>query len=110
MDRKIIITGGTGFIGNALAKELLSRGYSVYVLTRNIAGSRHKTAATATAVAWDARTPQGWLEIADGAHAIINLAGENVASGRWTAKKKETIIKSRTQAAHAVLGSWPASH
>ena len=52
---------------------------------------------------WDGRTAQGWGSLADGAYAIVNLAGENLAEGRWTAARKERIRQSRLNAGQAVV-------
>ena len=54
-------------------------------------------------VNWDARTAEGWADLADGAYAIINLAGENIGSGRWTERKKRMILESRLTAGKAVI-------
>ena len=53
--------------------------------------------------AWDGRTDDGWGALADGAGAIVNLAGENLAEGRWTADRKRRILDSRVDAARAVV-------
>jgi uncharacterized protein (TIGR01777 family) len=52
---------------------------------------------------WDGRTTQGWGHLADGADAIVNLAGVNLSSGRWTVKRKKEILESRTNAGAAVV-------
>lgn len=96
---RVVITGGTGFIGRELSRVLVSRGYNVIALTRSsrpseIAGVRH--------VVWDGRTSSGWAEYADGAVAIVNLAGENIAAGRWSSSKKQQIEQSRLDAGRAV--------
>jgi uncharacterized protein len=54
-------------------------------------------------VFWDGRTADGWGPLADGAHAIINLAGDNLAEGRWSEAKKNRILKSRLDAGAAVV-------
>ncbi len=52
---------------------------------------------------WDGRSTQGWGHLADGAYAIVNLAGENIAEGRWTAERKRRIRQSRLNAGRAVV-------
>lgn len=96
---RVVITGGTGFIGKKLSMALVAKGYQVISLTRSgrpsgISGVRN--------VVWDGKTSFGWAEFADGATAIVNLAGENIASGRWTAKKKKSITNSRIEAGEAI--------
>lgn len=96
---RVIITGGTGFIGKMLSRELVSKGYQVVCLTRS---SRISEIAGVRNVVWDGKTSSGWLEYADGATAIVNLAGNNIASGRWNAAKKQAILDSRMDAGRAV--------
>ncbi|HOO71377.1 MAG TPA: TIGR01777 family oxidoreductase [Spirochaetota bacterium] len=100
--KRVIITGGTGFIGKALSASLVDQGYEVVVLTRNIFHGSRSEAAVKHAV-WDAKTSAGWLDQAEGAYAIINLAGENVAQGRWTEERKRLILQSRLEATAAVM-------
>ena len=99
--QRVIITGGTGFIGAPLARQLAAK-YEVVVLSRNPAAAG-SLGNGVQVVAWDGRTAQGWGHLAAGAFAIINLAGENLSAGRWTAARKAAIVNSRQQAAQAVL-------
>ncbi|WP_320175262.1 TIGR01777 family oxidoreductase [Maridesulfovibrio sp.] len=96
---KVVITGGTGFIGKRLSHELVAKGYQVICLTRS---SRPSDISGVRNVVWDGKTSSGWLEYADGAAAIVNLAGDNIASGRWSAAKKKSILTSRVEAGEAV--------
>lgn len=105
---KIIITGATGFIGRALCKELC-QSYEVIALSRDVNKAAEILDGTAKAVQWDARTNAGWQEYADGAFAIINLAGENVGSGHWNKSKKEQILQSRLDSVQAVLEAVKAA-
>lgn len=52
---------------------------------------------------WDGRTAQGWGKLADGAEAIVNLAGENLSAGQWTWKRKRAILESRANAGSAIV-------
>jgi len=52
---------------------------------------------------WDAHTADGWGSLVDGAGAIVNLAGESIAAGRWTNKRKRRICESRLNAGQAVV-------
>ena len=98
---KIVITGGTGLIGKALCSALLASQHEVWVLSRcPEAAVLPKGCKLA---GWDGRTSQGWAEIADGADAIINLAGESLAAGRWNEARKESIRSSRVMAGQAVV-------
>lgn len=100
--RKILITGGSGLIGSALTEELAGAGYEVVVLSRSpeaVSG----LPAGARAVGWDAESPDGWGPEADGARAIVNLAGENLATWPWTEARKRRILGSRLDATRAVV-------
>lgn len=105
---KYVITGGTGQIGSQLVDDLVQDGHEVIVLTRSPNKRRSSTPSEATLVEWDAASASGWAEHADGADAIINFAGENLAGGsfipkRWTSARKQEIMESRVQAGQAVV-------
>jgi uncharacterized protein len=91
----VIITGGTGLVGTALTKVLLQKGYRVIILSRNTvpAGAGNGPAYAQ----WDIAA--GKIDAAALAEAdfIVHLAGAGVADKRWTAKRKEEIVKSRTE-------------
>jgi uncharacterized protein (TIGR01777 family) len=95
---KIVVAGGTGFIGEPLVRRLLARGDDVAVLTRNPAH-----VAAGRPLQWDGRTQGTWsADVAD-ADAVINLAGENIAEGRWTADRKKRLVSSRLDATGAII-------
>ncbi len=105
---RIIITGGTGLIGAALTRSLLGDGHEVIVLSRNPA--KHKGGPEGqTLVQWDGRSAAGWGEHANGADAIVNLAGEGIADGRWSQTRRKRILQSRLDAATAVMGAMTAA-
>ena len=99
---RTIITGGSGLIGRALAAELAAPEHEVIILSRT-PGRGGGLPAGVRAVGWDGRTAEGWQDLADGATAIVNLAGESIAAGRWTAARKQRIAASRHQAGAAVV-------
>lgn len=100
---RVIITGGTGLIGSALAASLIADGHEVIVLSRSPERHAGTVPEGVQLVAWDAKTAEGWGRLADGAGAIVNLAAQNLADGRWTEARKQSILDSRTQGAAAVL-------
>ncbi len=111
---RTIITGGTGLIGKALVEFLVEAGHEVIILSRNPANYDPKDYSDARLVGWDARSAAGWGHLADGAHAIVNLAGESLAGkgllpNRWTPAKKEKIWNSRVQAGEAVVEAVTAA-
>lgn len=99
---RTIVTGGSGLLGRALVSELARAGEEVIVLSRTPERVRGLPA-SARAVRWDGRTARGWAEWANGARAVVNLAGENLASGRWTPERRRRIRESRVQAGDAVV-------
>jgi uncharacterized protein (TIGR01777 family) len=99
---RVIITGATGFIGSRLC-ERLHKEYEVIALSRNSERARQSIGHMTKIIQWDAKTPARWKNEADGAHAIINLAGENLASGRWNSERKSRILQSRLDAINAVI-------
>jgi uncharacterized protein (TIGR01777 family) len=98
MKRRIILAGGSGFLGNALAKKFVARGDEVIVLTR----SPHVRSDAAKEIFWDAKSPGDWIKLIDGAEVVINLAGKSVDC-RYTATNRRTIIASRVDSTR-VLG------
>jgi uncharacterized protein (TIGR01777 family) len=102
---KVIITGGTGLIGSALAHSLVGDGHEVVVLTRDASKPVKSLPSAARLVKWDAKTGEGWYQEAEGADAIVNLAGANISptSGLWTESRKKVMRESRVNAGNAVV-------
>ena len=90
----VLITGGTGMIGQALTNTLIEKGYKVIVLTRNARVSRRLNL---TYAVWDISKNYIDPNAIQSADMIIHLAGESVATKRWTKKRKEQIVQSRVQ-------------
>jgi uncharacterized protein (TIGR01777 family) len=90
----ILITGGTGMVGQSLTNLLLNKGYQVIVLTRQQKKSSRLNFSFAQ---WDLQ--KGWIDPTALAAAdyIIHLAGEGVADKRWTAARKKAILDSRVE-------------
>lgn len=92
---KIVIAGGTGFIGRALCTALIQGGHRVTVLTRQTGQVHHRPKLPVQAVEWNARDSGPWEQALEGADAVINLAGASIADARWTDVRKQLIIDSR---------------
>src|SRR4051812_22992455 len=103
---KLVIAGGTGFLGNALAWTWAEEGHDVRVLTRSLppGQARHEPGTGKpgiTRVGWTPDGDAGGLVAegiaaeVDGATAVINLAGESIAGKRWTAARKQALRDSR---------------
>ena len=97
---KIVVAGGSGFIGEPLVRRLLARGDDVTVLTRN-PSSVH----AGRAVLWNPPTEGNWIDDVADADVVINLAGENVGGGRWTESRKKRIIDSRVAATSGLVSA-----
>lgn len=107
MNGPILITGGTGLLGQALARRLAAADREVVLLSRSAArgtGSFDLPSGCRLA-AWDGRTAEGWGTLVSGAAAIVNLAGESIAGGRWSAERKARILASRQQSSAAVIAA-----
>lgn len=99
---RVIITGGTGLIGKALCTALVNDQHSVIALSRNPDKYRGSLRSVRLEQ-WDGKTAAGWGALVDGADAIINLAGEGIADGRWSKERKKSIRESRINAGLAVM-------
>jgi uncharacterized protein (TIGR01777 family) len=100
---RVVISGGTGFIGRSLAATLADAGYEAVVLTRNPRGGAAPAGNRIRTVGWDGRTADGWLEAASGAFGLVNLAGENIGAARWTRPRKKKLVSSRLETGRAVM-------
>ncbi len=98
--KKIIIAGGSGLIGQKLIRVLLSRGYKLTILSGRPKRAVKIFAGKLNVRGWNVNQPfdtrhTDWAKEIEGAFAVVNLAGENLAGARWTANKKKKIIDSR---------------
>lgn len=95
---RVLLTGGTGLIGRSVIQQLVDRGDQVLSHTR-------KPRANTPGVFWftgDSARPETYSQAMTSADAVINLAGAPIAC-RWTARNRETILKSRTQTTQALV-------
>jgi uncharacterized protein len=91
----VLITGGTGMIGQALSSELMAKGYSVIVLSRKPPVAHSKKNASLSYAQWDVQAQTIDRDAIQKADYIIHLAGANIAEGRWSEKRKQQIRDSR---------------
>jgi uncharacterized protein (TIGR01777 family) len=99
---KIVVAGGTGFLGTPLVSQLRADGNDVSVLTRERPAPGQ--------VMWSPDGTAGpWATVIDGADVVINLAGESIAGHRWTATHKARIRDSRILATRSVVAAIHAA-
>ena len=95
---RIVIAGGSGFLGSPLARALEQDGHDIVILSRSAAAK-----SAGSQVMW---TPDGaagpWASAVAGAGAVVNLAGEPIAAKRWTSAQKQRILESRRLATRRV--------
>jgi uncharacterized protein (TIGR01777 family) len=108
---RIVIAGGTGFLGRPLAAALATDGHDLVVLTRASTNPAPvPRAAGPRTVPWDPTGDPGpWAAEIDGAGAVVNLAGEPIAGKRWTATQKQRILDSRVHATHNLAAAIRAA-
>jgi uncharacterized protein (TIGR01777 family) len=104
---KVLIAGGSGFMGRHLIKSLNADSHQVWVLTRdpsqNIQG--------ALIVGWDGQTVAGWGELVNEVDAVVNLSGLSTSNWPWTERKKQRFLSSRVQPGRALaIAVKSASH
>lgn len=95
--KKVILAGGSGFLGQALAQSLLRDNFDVVVLSRKLSTDPLH----GRVVLWDARTLGDWAKELNGAHALFNLTGRSVDC-RYTDKNRELIMNSRVDSTMAL--------
>lgn len=99
MEVKIVIAGGSGFIGQKLTSYLVKQNHEVIILTRKIKSNSSKNV---TFVEWlkEGDAPENKLEESD---VFINLAGVSLNDGRWSKKHQELIYQSRMKATDEIV-------
>lgn len=106
---RVLVTGGTGFIGRRLVSRLVTRGDEVIVLSRRppLASKRVEAARI---LSWNPESGPPAPDAFGAMDAVVNLHGESIASGRWTDAKKERIRRSRIEGTrHLIQGIAAAS-
>jgi uncharacterized protein (TIGR01777 family) len=100
--KRIVIAGGSGFIGRALARELLARNCEVVVLTR----TPHERTDGGVEMEWSGAHIGEWIKYLDGAEAVINLAGKNINCPHTPENLRE-LVESRVNSVRAIALSFP---
>jgi uncharacterized protein len=102
---KIIIAGGTGFIGRQLCTDLKNAGHTIVVLSRHPDNRQPFSTSRIRILQWNGREDGPWGTLCDGAEVIINLSGTPIADKRWTPARKRELVESRVLSTQALLAS-----
>jgi uncharacterized protein (TIGR01777 family) len=97
MSRHVVLAGGSGFLGQTLARELVRREYAVTILSR----TPRTGGGGIDYLAWDAATPGDWVHSLEGAAAVVNLAGRSV-NCIHTPENRREIVTSRVNSVRAI--------
>ncbi|MES1023116.1 TIGR01777 family oxidoreductase [Gloeocapsa sp. BRSZ] len=96
---KVAITGATGFVGSRLVERLHAQGDQVLIFTRNSTSAQRvfpkEVYPNVEIVAYRPTESGAWQDAIAGCDAVVNLAGESIAEGRWTPQRKQEILQSR---------------
>lgn len=98
---KVLVSGGTGFVGRALCPGLLRAGHQVRVTTRNVEAAARRMPSAVELV--HPASTQEWADAVSGCGAVVNLAGESIAEGRWTPSRKRALHRSRVATTRSLV-------
>lgn len=99
---RIVLAGASGFLGQPLVRSLAAEGHDLVLLTRSVA----RAAPGIRAVTWQPDGTAGaWAQALDGADAVVNLAGESIAKGRWTPARKAALTESRLLSTRSLIAA-----
>jgi len=96
---KVFLTGGTGFIGRFLVRNLLKESSQIYIATRQNFTDTHSI----KYIDWFALSDEEKTSLISECDVIINLAGENIAARRWSHNQQAKIIRSRTEITSSIV-------
>lgn len=99
---KIVVAGASGLVGSALVPALRAQGHDVRRLVRRLLKVEDE-------IAWDPAAGELERERFSDTQVVINLAGENLAAGRWTAARRERILRSRIEATRTLVAAMAAA-
>lgn len=85
---KVLIAGGSGFLGTTLKNSLLKANHDVFILTRRNSKDVHE-------IQWDGKTPSGWGRLINEMDAVVNLTGVGLEHWPWTKRQKQRFVDSR---------------
>jgi uncharacterized protein (TIGR01777 family) len=95
---KVLIAGGSGFLGTFLNNSLAKDGHDVFILTRRAPRGHGQ-------MQWDGKTPGGWGHVVNEMDAVVNLTGHGLEHWPWTTRQKQRFIDSRVQPGRALVAA-----
>lgn len=95
---KILIAGGSGFLGTALKNVLFHSSHEVFILTRGSSRGRNQ-------IHWDGKTIEGWGHLVDEMDAIVHLTGYGLEHWPWTKRQKQKFEDSRVLPGRALIAA-----
>ena len=95
---KVLIAGGSGFLGTALRNSLVKDGHEVFILTRRASKDPKQ-------VQWDGKTIDGWGQIVNEMDAVVNLTGYGLEHWPWTKRQKQKFVDSRAMPGRALAAA-----
>ena len=99
---KVLIAGGTGFLGTNLRNSLIKDGHEVCILTRRAPKSSDE-------ISWDGKTTAGWGHMVNEMDAIVNFTGYGLEHWPWTKRRKQEFVDSRVQPGRALVSAIQAA-
>ena len=96
---RVLITGASGLLGNALCRDLSRAGQEVIGLSRS---QQEASPDVSRWIVGDPGVAGPWLEEVQHADAVVHLAGESIASGRWTVSRKQRLVASRVESTRLI--------
>ena len=95
---KVLIAGGSGFLGTSLRKSLVNDGHEVFLLTRRLPSDPQR-------IQWDGATPKGWGHLVNEVDAVVNLTGYGLEHWPWTKRQKQKFMDSRVIPGRALVAA-----
>jgi len=102
---RVVVTGGSGMVGRALVRRLIARGHSVRVLTRDEQRARARLPLRCEVATWSPSETTVASILFAGVDAVVNLAGEGIAAGRWNKARKQAVLDSRVEGTRAIVNT-----
>jgi uncharacterized protein (TIGR01777 family) len=95
---KVLIAGGSGFLGTALKNSLIKANHNVLILTRRTSKDAHE-------IQWNGKTPNGWGHLVNDMDAVVNLTGFGLEHWPWTKRQKQRFVDSRVTPGLALVSA-----